>query len=444
MLDTRLSRTDTTLPIQSNPGSCLGFRSGAIAALLLPALFNPLSAPAQPATYVIHISIDGLRPDAITALGPSALPHFYRMRTQGAFSDNARSDYDYTVTLPNHICQLTGRGVVGASGHNWADNGDPAPGETLASNKGSYIAGAFDVAHDNGLRTGEYATKSKFALFSTSWDAVNGALDVTGPDNGRDKIDVYVLNTANTAALVNSFIMNMAAQPFGYAFLHLRDPDSIGHSSGWDPTPGSPYSNVIKQMNDRLGSIFELIDTNSALAGRTAILLTADHGGSGGDHADPTLAADYTIPFYVWGPGVMPGADLYVLNQSTRLDPGTGRPLYSDPIQPIRNGEAANVALKLLGLGPVPGSTINSAQNLALTLPPPQDLAIALNGSNLRLSFSTISNVLYDVETTASLTGASWSGAITNIPGSGTATNLDLGPPLGTRQFYRLKPHFGQ
>ena len=399
-------------------------------------------AIAQPVAHVIHISVDGLRPDAITALGPSNLPNFYRLRTQGAFTDNARSDYDYTVTLPNHITQLTGRGVVGATGHNWTDNSDPGEGETLASNKGSYIAGAFDVVHDHGLSTGEYASKSKFSLFATSWNAVNGALDIIGPDNGRNKIDVYV-SDSNTANLVSTLIDDQSSEPMNYSFLHLTNPDTVGHAYGWDITIGSRYCDTIKTMDDRLGELFDLIDTDSRFSDCTAIVLTADHGGKNTDHSNATLREDYTVPFYVWGPGVMAGTDLYALNPTNRLNPGTNRPSYSVSVQPIRNGEAANVSLKLLGLGPVPGSTIGTNQDLALAIPPPANFHVFFINTNVALTFNTVSNVLYDVQVNSNLNPGSWSDLTNNIIGTGgMITNLDTGATVLSNRFYRLRLHF--
>ena len=91
-----------------------------------------------------------------------------------------------------------------------------------------------------------------------------------------------------------------------------------------------------------------------------------DHGGKDRNHADNLLPLDFTIPVYIWGCGVAHGKDLYALNAGIRHDPGLEHPLHSDPEQPIRNGDGANLALKLFGLGPVPGSTINAKQDLVV------------------------------------------------------------------------------
>jgi predicted AlkP superfamily pyrophosphatase or phosphodiesterase len=340
-------------------------RSNFAAAFVFALILSAAGAAAQPGPvqHVIHISVDGLRPDAVTLQGPDDLPNFYRLRAEGAFTDNARTDADYSITLPNHMAQLTGRAVLGDGGHHWTDNTDPEPGETLHSRRGTYVTSVFDVVHDHGLRTGAYTSKSKFVLLDRSYDSEHGAPDVTGADDGRDKIDAFVYES-DTDDLVERFVADLAEDPPAYAFLHLRDPDTSGHRWGWRLSGWHPYMRSVRKVDDLLGEVLATIDESPHLKGNTVVVLTADHGGSGHGHGDDE-PEHYTVPFYVWGADV-PAGDLYALNADLRRDPGVDQLGFDAPVQPIRNGGVANLAVGLLGLDPVPGSTINVARRMRI------------------------------------------------------------------------------
>jgi len=320
--------------------------------------------------YVIHISVDGLRADAITTLGPTRAPNFYRFQTEGVFTNNARTDPDYLGTLPNHTSQLTGRGVNGQFGHNNSKNVYPPRGFTLHSNKGSYVASVFDAVHDYGRSTALYTGKDKFQLFKRSYNETHGALDASGDPASRNKIDRYV-NIEETTKLVDAYIAAMLTTPFNYTLLHLRNPDAAGHEVEWDVALDSHYMAAVMAIDRELGKLLDMTANSSELADKTIIILTADHGGTyGSDHTLLDSPTNYTIPFYVWGAGVPAGADLYALNIHTRLNPGTQQVDYSFPEQPIRESDAPNLALGLLGLSPIAGSTINAAQDLSIVSPP--------------------------------------------------------------------------
>lgn len=316
------------------------------------------------AMHVIHISVDGLRADAVTRHAPEDLPNLYRLRNEGAFTDNARTDFYRSNTLPNHTSQLTGRAVLGPEGHGWTKNSDPEAGETLHSHHGEYVASVFDVVHDHGLSTALYTSKSKFVLFDQSYDDVNGAPDLVGADNGRDKIDRFHYDS-DTEAVVDAFVRDVRSEQYDYAFVHLRDPDSAGHRFNWNMRSGSSYLSSIERVDRLVGQIVEAVTTTPGLAGHTVIILTSDHGGGGSfhNHGDAAHIENYTIPFYVWGFGIAP-SELYALNGETRQHPGMSRPDYEAAGQPVRNGDAANLALAHLGLPAVPGSTLNAGFDL--------------------------------------------------------------------------------
>ena len=139
------------------------------------------------------------------------------------------------------------------------------------------------------------------------------------------------------------------------------------------------YLNAVKAVDGYLGQILDMVTNSPTLSGRTTVILTSDHGGNGTAHSTATAPLNYTVPLFAWGIDVMAGGDLYALNPTSRLAPGTGRPDNTATPQPIRNGELANLATQLLGLGVVDGSLFNSGHDLALwsgsadTTPPTVD-----------------------------------------------------------------------
>jgi len=324
-----------------------------------------------PVLHLIHISVDGLRPDAITTLGPDRAPNFFRLRDEGAFTDNARTDPELANTLPDHASELTSRPIFGSEGHGWLINVDPGFPSTLHLLKGEYVPSVFDVVHDSGFSTALYANKPKFEVFDRTWNELFGSADQTGEDNGRDKIDTAFID-GEMATVAAQFVADMGSSDYTYAFLHFRHPDSQGHNTGWDLRLDSEYLGAVMNVDAFLGDILELVESDPELNGATALILTSDHGGDLGTEGhvllpDIGLIDSGIIPFYVWGVGISPGADLYELNTGTRQDPGRTIPPMSEPVQPIRNGDAGNLALQILGLPPVPNSTINTGQDLALS-----------------------------------------------------------------------------
>jgi hypothetical protein len=334
----------------------------------------PDAAAQPPATFAhaLLISVDGLRSDALRAQPSGELPGFRRL-LNGAATLNARTDPDYTVTLPNHTDMITGRPVLGPRGHSWVKNEDALPGETLHKNHGGYVPCMFDVAHDRGFYTALFAGKTKFSIYDASYDAENGAPAATeaasATDHGRRKIDVWKF-APKTDEIADLVIASLGAGgPRSLVFAHYAVTDLTGHDHGWDVTPRSRYMKAVAAVDKEIGRILDAIEANPALRGQTVVLLTSDHGGGAPfkSHDQTQMWVDYIIPFLVWTGDGAPGGDLYVLNAATRRDPGIASPRTSDPgPPPIRNGDAGNLLLSLLGLPSVPGSTFDAGQELKI------------------------------------------------------------------------------
>ncbi len=310
------------------------------------------SAWAQPSgiKHVIIISFDGLRPDAIRALGLSGAPHFHDVMRNGSFTLNARTDPDWTVTMPNHTCMLTGRGVEGLTGHNYTDN--KSADLSIHANKGSYVPSIFDVAKEHQLSTGFFVSKLKFHVFNNSYGKNFDVVSITDHDDDQT---------------LKRFLEEARHGLPNLTFIHFSDPDHTGHHKGWKIEQGSSYLEAVQRDDEHLGEILDAIRANPEYLESTVVLMTADHGGQGMNHTDNHRIEDYRIPLIIWGKGVAAGGDLYKINIEVRGDPGDRQVSYGEPLQPIRNGDVANTALHLLGLPLIAGSTIGNPKPLRVS-----------------------------------------------------------------------------
>lgn len=304
-----------------------------------------------PIDSVLAISIDGLNPTALQELGRRGTPAIHAFMRAGASTLNGRTEYEMTVTLPNHTGMVTGRRVdarFGGHGVTWND--DRLRPATVQAAAGEPVASVFSEISDAGGSTALFASKTKFSLWERSWpDGIDRTTIIE--DNGR---------------LVSRLEGDLARNDRAFRFLHLSLPDAVGHDRGF---MSRPYLRAVRRVDRLVGRAVAAVESDPELAAHTAIVLTSDHGGRGASHSDMTRYANYRVAFMVRGPGVERRADLYALNPELR-DPRRGRPSYDRARQPVRNGMVANLSLDLLGLGAVPDSEHDVEQTLDVAATP--------------------------------------------------------------------------
>ncbi len=422
--------------------------------LLLPLLILAALAPSSRGEirYVIAVSIDGGRGDFIQTFidtAPLEFPNFKRLRDMGASTFNARCDYSHSITIPDHLSMMTGRpvsatgGVPLAATHGVTSDAPSASATVhvyLAAdgvNSGPYKASIFDVVHDRGKSTALFMGKNRLAICNRSWDATNGAADITGVDNGKNKLDVSVQveasgNAAATPGMLATLVASIQNTTLkNFTFFHIADTDYSGHSGGWSTAAGG-YRTTMSTADGWLGQILDAVQNNAALAGKVAIMLTADHGGGGttpnNSHTDATLQGNYTIPFFLAAPGIAAGSDLHAVF-ANRFNPGAARPTYADPAQPMRNGDVANLSAALLGVPPVAGSLMGPEFKKPLT---------EVRAGNIITVSWPLYLTGYTLEYTDDLVAPVWTPVTAGIVETATEKTYTFNFPPPDRRYFRL------
>ena len=240
---------------------------------------NPADWPAGRLTpHVLVVSIDGLRPDAITTFNA---PTLRRLTAEGSYT-LAASTITPSKTLPSHTSMLTG---LAPEDHGVLWNNVATAKTDLIETRT-----VFGLARARGYRTAAFYSKAKFQPLQQP-----GTLDYSQAPGGW----WGRWSSARTIGDVETYLTT--AEP-NLLFVHLGEVDRAGHASGW---MSPQYGRAVEVVDAALARLLTAVEKSFGKDEFT-VIVTADHGGHGNNHGsdDPR---DVTIPWVAWGRGVKPG-----------------------------------------------------------------------------------------------------------------------------------------
>ena len=260
---------------------------------------SPRGVRREPGLSVLLVTIDTLRADALGAYGSraAATPWIDRLAGSGVRFDAAHAHN--VTTLPSHADILSGRYPFD---HGVRDNMSfrfPPGVETIATllaahgyRTGAFVSG-FPLASRFGLRRG----------FEVYDDSFVGAL-------ARPAFRLEERPGTETVALARRWLDAQRGQP-SFCWVHLYEP----HFPYEPPEPfasrfrDDPYHGEVATADAALGPLLEPI-LAAGKAGRTLVVLTADHGESLGEHGEAThgiLAYEATlrVPLVLYQPRLL-------------------------------------------------------------------------------------------------------------------------------------------
>jgi arylsulfatase A-like enzyme len=229
------------------------------------------SMKARGVKRVVLVSIDGLRPDAITHEHRA----FHKLYLQGASPHYAHT-INKSATLPSHASMVTG---VDSNKHGIDFN-------AFKPERGSVrVPTVFTAAHKADIPATMIVGKSKLKhLLTTPADA---SITIAGMKCKR---------------LVEEAMPTLRSTRQELVFLHFADPDGAGHKVGW---MSEPYSEAVKQADACLERVLGAI-AESKVRDQTLLIVTSDHGGHQRSHGT-RLDVDLRIPWFALGAGVKRG-----------------------------------------------------------------------------------------------------------------------------------------
>ncbi len=229
------------------------------------------------AETVILVSIDGMRPDALTQ---ATTPTIDNLIARGAHTLAAQTVMP-SVTLPSHTSMF--RGVTperhGITDNVWVPMARPVPS-------------IVDLV----------ALSNRAAASFHCWEPLRdlsmaGALDFSYCINYSTNPDIAIDHAVAEAA-----VAYLQRKRPAFMFVYLGVTDEIGHRHGW---MSPEYIAAIEDADRALSKVIVTLEQQGYLES-TTIIVQSDHGGHDQTHGT-SRPEDMTIPWVIAGPGIRAG-----------------------------------------------------------------------------------------------------------------------------------------
>ena len=249
-------------------------------------LWLPWAVAAAPGVkHVIIIGCDGMRPDGVMT---AKAPNMKQLMKSGSYTLHARGVMP-TSSSPNWASMIMGAGPEqhGVTSNEWQPNKfEIAPTAVGSSGIFPTIFGTLRQQRPSAVMAvfhdwGDFARLVELSALNTI-EHPKGPVETT-----RRAIDYLKENKPD------------------FLFIHLDSVDHAGHEHGH----GTPqYYQAVEEADGLIGEVVQALK-ETLILDQTIILITADHGGIGKRHGEPTMA-EIEIPWILSGAGVNAGKEI--------------------------------------------------------------------------------------------------------------------------------------
>jgi len=256
----------------------------------------PMASRRLAGSNVLLVTIDTLRRDRVGAYGNAA---GLTPVLDGLAADGLRYAHAFShapMTLPAHTSILTGQLPVR---HGVRNNGtyrlaDEVPTLSTVLGGAGYRTGAF---------VGAFVLDARYGL-SRGF----GTYDDRYPQSGATTFDFAERRAGDVVQAAGDWILSAQPSSPWFAWVHLFDPHAPYDAPAEYRSGRASYDAEVAYTDAMVGRLLDRLRAGQALQ-HTAIVVTADHGESLGEHGETThglfaYGPTLSVPMIVSGPGI--------------------------------------------------------------------------------------------------------------------------------------------